>query len=101
MVVNSLSDSFDQFKLDYTLNKKEYSLQGLKQAVQSAEKILVKSKGQEIHMVGRVATVKTRQKVKKQQKKKQFGPTKKVTKIKGKCSLCGEKGHWKSNCPKF
>ena len=55
---------------------------------------------QEIHLVGKIATVKTRKKVKKQQKKKQFGPTKKVTKIKGKCSLCGEKGHWKSNCPR-
>ncbi|KAI9173557.1 hypothetical protein LWI28_003093 [Acer negundo] len=91
MVVNSLSDSFDQFKLDYTLNKKEYTLQGLMQDVQSAEKILVKGKGQEIHMVGKVATVKARQKVKKQQKKKQLGPikkeTKKVTKIKGKCFL--------------
>ncbi|KAK0571587.1 hypothetical protein LWI29_018521 [Acer saccharum] len=55
---------------------------------------------QKIHLVGKVATVKTRKKVKKQQKKKQFGPTKKVTKIKGKCSLCGENGHWKSNCLK-
>ena len=45
MIVNSLSDSFDQFKLDYTLNNKEYTLQGLMQDVQSAEKILVKSKG--------------------------------------------------------
>ncbi|KAK0580852.1 hypothetical protein LWI29_007090 [Acer saccharum] len=104
MVVNSLSDFFDQFKLDYTLNKKEYTLQGLMQDVQSAEKILVKGKGQEIHTVGKVATVKARQKVKKQQKKKPLGPikkeTKKVTKIKGKCFLCGEKGHWKRNCPK-
>ena len=55
---------------------------------------------QEIHLVGKVATVKTRKKVKKQQKKKQLGPTKRVTKIKGKCFLCGEKGYWKSNCPK-
>ncbi|KAL5766243.1 hypothetical protein ACOSP7_016860 [Xanthoceras sorbifolium] len=65
MIVNSLSDSFDQFKLDYTLNNKEYTLQGLMQDVQSVEKILVKSKGQEIHMVGKVATVNTRKKVKK------------------------------------
>ena len=90
MVVNSLSDSFDQFKLDYTLNNKEYTLQGLMQDVQSAEKILVKSKGQEIHMVGKVATVKTRQKVKKQQKKKQLGPTKKETK---KVTVIGKNCH--------
>ncbi|KAL5760158.1 hypothetical protein ACOSQ2_018996 [Xanthoceras sorbifolium] len=92
MIVNSLSD---QFKLDYTLNNKEYTLQGLMQDVQSAEKILVKGKGQEIYMVGKIATVKTRKRVKKSQKKKQLGPTKKetkkVTKIKGKCFLCGEK----------
>ncbi|KAK1571102.1 hypothetical protein Q3G72_011942 [Acer saccharum] len=44
MVFNSFSDSFDQFKLDYTLNKKEYTLQGLMQDVQNAEKILVKGK---------------------------------------------------------
>ncbi|KAI9180050.1 hypothetical protein LWI28_000646 [Acer negundo] len=104
MVVNSLSDSFDQFKLDYSLNKKEYTLQVLMQDAQSAEKILVKGKGQEIHMVGKVTTVKARQKVKKQQKKKKLGPikkeTKKVTKIKGQCFLCGEKGHWKRNCSK-
>ncbi|KAL5736585.1 hypothetical protein ACOSQ2_031373 [Xanthoceras sorbifolium] len=65
MIVNSLSDSFDQFKLDYTLNNKEYTLQGLMQDVQSAEKILVKGRGQEIHMVCKVATFKTRKKVKK------------------------------------
>ncbi|KAI9175082.1 hypothetical protein LWI28_027056 [Acer negundo] len=37
MVVNSLSDSFDQFKLEYTL-------QGLMQDVQNPEKILMKAK---------------------------------------------------------
>ncbi|KAL5739308.1 hypothetical protein ACOSP7_028225 [Xanthoceras sorbifolium] len=100
----AVKDNMMKFKLDYTLNNKEYTLQGLMQDVQSAEKILVKSKGQEIHMVGKVATVKTRKKVKKSQKKKQLRPTKKeikkVTKIKGKCFLCGEKGHWKRNCLK-
>ena len=59
MIVDSLSDSFDQFKLDYTL-------QGLMQDVQSTEKIFVKSKGQEIHINGKVNTVKTHKKVKKQ-----------------------------------
>ncbi|KAL5843935.1 hypothetical protein ACOSQ4_009893 [Xanthoceras sorbifolium] len=66
MIVNSLSDSFDQCRLDYTLNNKEYILQGLMQDVQSAEKILVKGKGPKIHMVSKVATVKTCKKVKKQ-----------------------------------
>ena len=54
-----------------------------------------------IHMVGKVATIKTRKKVKQQQKNKQLGPTKKetkkVTKIKRKYFFCGEKRHWKSN----
>ncbi|KAL5779436.1 hypothetical protein ACOSQ2_010173 [Xanthoceras sorbifolium] len=66
LIVNSLSDSFDQLKLDYTLNEKEYT----------TEKILVKGKGQKIHLVGKFATVETRKKVKEQQKKKQLGPTK-------------------------
>ncbi|KAL5776936.1 hypothetical protein ACOSP7_009862 [Xanthoceras sorbifolium] len=76
LIVNSLSDSFDQLKLDYTLNEKEYTLQDLMQDVQSTEKILVKGKGQKIHLVGKFATVETRKKVKEQQKKKQLGPTK-------------------------
>ncbi|KAL5811078.1 hypothetical protein ACOSQ4_027646 [Xanthoceras sorbifolium] len=93
----AVKDHMMKFKLDYTLNNKEYALQGLMQDVQSAENIILKGKGQEIHMVGKVANVKTHEKVKKSQKKKQLGPTKKetkkVTKIKAKCFLCDEKGH--------
>ncbi|KAL5857222.1 hypothetical protein ACOSQ3_004680 [Xanthoceras sorbifolium] len=65
-IVNSLSYSFDQFKLDYTLNNKEYTLQGLMQDVQSAKKILVKDKDQYIHLVGKFVTVETRKKFKEQ-----------------------------------
>ncbi|KAL5760615.1 hypothetical protein ACOSP7_019127 [Xanthoceras sorbifolium] len=61
-----VKDHMMKFKLDYTLNNKEYTLQGLMQDVQTAEKILVKSKGQDIHLVGKSATVKTHKKVKKQ-----------------------------------
>ncbi|KAL5857343.1 hypothetical protein ACOSQ3_004801 [Xanthoceras sorbifolium] len=68
-IVNLLLDSFDQFKLDYSLNNKEYTLQGLMQDVQRAEKILLKGKGQKIHLVGKVAIVKNSKKVKKQHKK--------------------------------
>ncbi|KAL5752306.1 hypothetical protein ACOSP7_022490 [Xanthoceras sorbifolium] len=93
----AVKDHIVKFKLDYTLNNKEYTLQSLMQNVQSAEKILVKGKGQEIHVVGKVTTVKTCKKVKKTQKKKKLGPTKKETKkvikIKEKCFICGENGH--------
>ncbi|KAL5751942.1 hypothetical protein ACOSQ2_022449 [Xanthoceras sorbifolium] len=67
-----VKDHIMKFKLDYTLNNKEYTLQSLMQDVQSTEKILVKGKGQEIHIVGKVAIVKTCKKVKKSQKKKQL-----------------------------
>ena len=63
------------------------------QDVQIMEKILVKSKGQEIHLVGKSKVAKPGKKGKKQQKKKALGPikkkTKKETKVKGKCFLCG------------
>ncbi|KAL5753894.1 hypothetical protein ACOSP7_022114 [Xanthoceras sorbifolium] len=65
-----VKDHMMKFKLDYTLNNKEYTLQSLMQDVQSTEKILIKGKGQEIHIVGKVDIVKTCKKVKKSQKKK-------------------------------
>ncbi|KAL5770039.1 hypothetical protein ACOSP7_014193 [Xanthoceras sorbifolium] len=54
------------FKLDYTLNNKEYTSQALIQDVQNAEMILVRGKGQEIYLVRNFATVETRKKVKEQ-----------------------------------
>ncbi|KAL5773659.1 hypothetical protein ACOSQ2_013583 [Xanthoceras sorbifolium] len=66
LIVNSLSDSFYGFKLDYALNKKEYTLQKLMQDVQSTEQVFVKDKGQEIHQVGKIAAVETHKKVKEQ-----------------------------------
>ena len=54
---------------------------------------------------------KSKGKGKKKKKKKNFakkdgkqvalGVANKGKKTKGKCFYCGEKGHWKRNCPKF
>ncbi|KAK4840696.1 hypothetical protein QYF36_015955 [Acer negundo] len=55
--------------------------------VLSTSKPLAPTSESKIHMVGKVAIVKTRQKVKEQHMKKKLGPTKKVTKIEGHINL--------------
>ena len=92
------------------MNKKIYTLSELMNELVATEGILGTS-NVDANMA-EVSTSQPKSKGKgKKKKKKDFtkqdgkqialGVSNKGKKIKGKCFHCGEKGHWKRNCPKF
>ncbi|EOX94144.1 Uncharacterized protein TCM_003421 [Theobroma cacao] len=103
MIVHSLNSSFSQFKLDYELYIRDYTLSGLMNYLQNMEKFLELKKKPKPHAV---STSKPKPKGKKKKardknsvkgsmgvKKK---PMKKFTSkdnTQGKCFNYGEKGH--------
>ncbi|WRX12109.1 Integrase [Theobroma cacao] len=109
MIVHSLNSSFSQFKLDYELHTRDYTLSGLMNDLQNMEEVLDLKKKPEAHAI---STSKPKPKGKKKiagNKKISKGlvgakkkPMKKKTASKdntnGKCFHCGVKGHWKRNC---
>ncbi|XP_075660647.1 uncharacterized protein LOC142630542 [Castanea sativa] len=114
MILQSLLDSFKEFRLNYNMNKKIYSLSELMNELGAAEGILGTFSVEA--NVGEVSTSQPKskgkgKKKKKKKKKKDFtkkddkqialGVANKGKKTKGKCFHCGEKGYWKRNCPKF
>ena len=110
MILQSLPELFKKFRLNYNMNKKVYTLSELMNELVAAEGILGTS-NVDANMA-EVSTSQPKSKGKgKKKKKKDFtkqdgkqialGVSNKGKKIKGKCFHCGEKGHWKRNCPKF
>ena len=102
MVLQSLSESFKEFRLNYNMNKKIYSLSELMNELVAVEGILGTS-SVEVN-VGEASTSQHKSKGKgKKKKKKDFtkqegkqislGVADKGKKIKGKCFHYGEKGH--------
>ncbi|KAJ8764089.1 hypothetical protein K2173_004990 [Erythroxylum novogranatense] len=102
MIINSLNSSFQQFKLDYELKNKDYTLSELMNTLQNTEEILdIKAHGPEANIASS-SKPKGKGKEKKKgpmKKKAQAGvkakPMKKKAKenIKGKCFHCDEMGH--------
>ena len=110
MILQSLPESFKEFRLNYNMNKKVYTLSELMNEMVAAKGILGTSKVDANMAEASTSQPKSKGKDKKKKKKdftkpdgKQIalGVSNKGKKIKGKCFHCSEKGHWKRNCPKF
>ena len=110
IILQSLPESFKEFRLNYNMNKKVYTLSELMNELVVAKDILSTSNVDANMAEASTSQPKSKGKGKKKKKKdftKQDGEqialrvSNKGKKIKGKCFHCGEKGHWKRNCPKF
>ena len=104
MILQSLPESFKEFRLNYNMNKKIYSLSELMNELVSAEGILGTS-NVEVN-IGEASTSQPKSKGKGKKKKKKnkdftkqegkqiaLGVADKGNKLKGKCFHYGEKGH--------
>ena len=113
MILQSLPESFKEFRPNYNMNKKIYSLSELMNELVATEDILGTSNVDANMVEAFTSHPKSKGKGKKKKKKdftKQDGKQialrvankgKKKDYAKGKCFHCGKKEHWKRNCPKF
>lgn len=112
MILETLTDSFDNFKLNYSMNKLDYSLPELIKELQAAETILHKGKnkvGEANHTSGRASTSGTKKDQSRGSKRKaskpapaaEKGKVAKADKTEDLCHHCKKPGHWRRNCPAY
>ncbi|KAH9724536.1 Integrase catalytic domain-containing protein [Citrus sinensis] len=103
MVLESLPETFKEFKVNYNMNKRNMTLTELINELHSAEEIYraEKSLGS-INIIVKSSSFRPKPKGKSKKKagKKKLS-TKQDGKPKGKCFKCGQKVHWKNDCPKI
>ena len=100
IIFESLPDSFNQFKMNYNMNKLNLTTTQLMHELESAKESLIRPAS--VHLAE--GSVKPKGKPKggnKNKKKKAVVPVTNSTamkKPKCKCFKCGQKGHWKKDC---
>ncbi|MCQ7012838.1 DDE-type integrase/transposase/recombinase, partial [Clostridioides difficile] len=106
IVLQSLPRSFEQFRLNYNMNKRLYTLAELLAELQAAEGLFRQGAQALVAVTASGSSYKPKG---KRKKKKQTGPASKIgasgtpsaaSKPKGKCFRCKQTGHWKKDCPR-
>ena len=98
IILESLPDSFNQFNMNYNINKLKLTPTHLLHEFESAEQSLVKLAS--VHLTEGFIKSKRISKVSNKNKKKAMVSVSKSTamiKLKSKCFKCGQKGYWKKN----
>ena len=105
ILLQSLPNSFNQFRLNYTMNKLNYTLAELLKELQAAEGVIKKSTHAFVAEKASSSRPFNGKKKKKGQQKNarradQMKPSLTKAKVpKGKCYICQKSGHWKRDCP--
>ncbi|KAL8093572.1 hypothetical protein AgCh_035452 [Apium graveolens] len=102
IILMSLSKSFEQFRLNYNMNKRQYSLAELLTELQAAEGLFRQSVQVNVADKGSFSKpkgIKKKKKAQTQKAVKAVGVQGGVKKPKGKCFRCKQSGHWKHDCP--
>lgn len=105
IILMTLPDRFEPFRLNYNMNRRLYSLAELLTELQSAES-LFKQNNVQTYTAEKVSTSKPKGGKKKNNVQKQGNLARKgmrpqgaVKKPTGKCFKCKQRGHWKPDCP--
>ena len=111
MILETLPESFDSFKLNYSMNKLSYSLTELMKELQAAEALFNKGKNK----VGEANLSVKKGSGSKFKKSNKASTSKSASKplvapkvddavkdqSEDRCHHCNRTGHWKRNCPKY